>query len=260
MSAGDGIGSRHGWECQSANPDQPRSKQEVLKVRLDVTRTAQSNGSSTVARSRRDGTGDNDQGRTAVAAKCSFSVQRDPDLKPRRGLSAPGIGCSSRTRTPSMSMSHDSIGLKAHLRDRRPRCASGRRSAPGVSGRERPCGRDTSATRARPAGALPVPARARRRECPAQGPPSSASSAFGRRVCALTPVRDLTPGRKPGHGTARDGFDGLKAAGQEREHRRASSPAQERQSRWGPAREQLYMEKRGPRAHAAQPEPRERSR
>jgi hypothetical protein len=35
--------------------------------------------------------------------KRSFSVQRDPDLKPRRGLSAPGIGCSSRTRTPSMS-------------------------------------------------------------------------------------------------------------------------------------------------------------
>jgi hypothetical protein len=61
MSAGDGIGSRHGWECQSANPDQPRSKQEVLKVRLDVTQTAESNGSSTVAPSRRDGTGDNDQ-------------------------------------------------------------------------------------------------------------------------------------------------------------------------------------------------------
>jgi len=66
--------------------------------------------------------------------------------------------------------------------------------------------------------------------------------------------------RDGNHDRCRTPEQTLKAAGQEREHWHASSPAQERRSRWGPVREQLYMVKRGPRAHAAQPEPRERSR
>jgi hypothetical protein len=42
-------------------PDQSRSNEEVFEVRLDATWIAEPDGSATVGRSRRDGTGDNDQ-------------------------------------------------------------------------------------------------------------------------------------------------------------------------------------------------------
>jgi hypothetical protein len=106
-----------------------------------------------------------------------------------------------------MSMSQHAIGLKTHLRLYRPQCASEQRPDPRASGRECPCGRDTSATSARLAGALPAPARARRAERPAPSARSRASSAFGPRLCAAMPARDLTPGRKSRDRTTRDVLD-----------------------------------------------------